>query len=927
MRPLALLLLAGLGAHAWAFAPAGDTDVYQGVEPSRIHRVHPERQRALAHATPWQSFLATEGAGWMARFDEATGLPARAWGPGLDLGPLAGPDDAVNAVLALVERHPELFGVSAAELVPREPAYVARTGIWYVQLDQVVQGVPVWRGGVTARFKHGRLALFGANTWPQASGVNPTPTLSPETAVEQAIELGPEPFAAHQTPSARRVILPLEGPEGRSLHLAWEVHTRTADPPGLWVSHIDAHTGALLNVYNAVRFLSGEVWATHDLRTVDGNTTTSPLPLANLSNGAGASTVTGAAGEFILEESGGFSVSLSGDYVRVYDSDNRIASVEFTGSTYTLTTADATQAEIDSYVFLHHVYDWAQLYAPEVSWGSERITSYVNLNSSCNAYFDGNVNFYREGSGCNNTARIADVNYHEWGHGFHYYSLESGAYDGTIGEGYADVVAFLQTGDNVIAPYFGTDGSGIRDVAPDRVYPDDVVNQTHTDGLIFAGAVWDLLQALIAEKGEAEAFRIVSQLSVEAIKGGPTLTETYDEYALADDDDGDLTNGSPNQCALLEAFGAHGLGPGGSSDALASLGHDTLGNQLPTAAEYPVSAELVNLAPACVEVNLDQARVWFSTDGGTTWDSAALDTDGDNTVQGAIPQQPAGSVVHYYIELSTADGASVSSPAGGVINPHSFAVGELVELYCADFEDDDGGYTHELIDGPDQEGADDWDHGRPTGLADDPDEAFSGRNVWGNDLGGGRYNGEYQPGVHNRLSSPAIDISGDHAALILQFRRWLNVEDGHYDEARVLVDGEVAWSNYATSRAEGDAHHKDTEWALHTVRLTDPDGDGLVTLSWEIESDEGMELGGWNLDDVCIYALTTVEDPGEDPGEDSGQDDSGDGEEDPTGDDTGVDESLEIKPTTCGCTTPTAPAAPPAAWLGLAALVGLRRRR
>ena len=36
------------------------------------------------------------------------------------------------------------------------------------------------------------------------------------------------------------------------------------------------------------------------------------------------------------------------------------------------------------------------------------------------------VAFLSRGGGCNNTGRIADVSYHEWGHGFHYYNLLSG---------------------------------------------------------------------------------------------------------------------------------------------------------------------------------------------------------------------------------------------------------------------------------------------------------------------------------------------------------------------------------------------------------------------------------------------------------------------------------------------------------------------
>ena len=91
------------------------------------------------------------------------------------------------------------------------------------------------------------------------------------------------------------------------------------------------------------------------------------------------------------------------------------------------------------------------------------------MSETCNAYFDGTLNFYQAGGGCNNTGRIADVSYHEWGHGFHYYNLVSGEFDGAISEGIGDSVAVLNTGDYVISPYFFTSGGGIRELSSDRV--------------------------------------------------------------------------------------------------------------------------------------------------------------------------------------------------------------------------------------------------------------------------------------------------------------------------------------------------------------------------------------------------------------------------------------------------------------------------
>ncbi|MCB9741238.1 MAG: hypothetical protein H6740_01270 [Alphaproteobacteria bacterium] len=907
-----LALMLGPNGLNTAQAFTGDDDIYIGVEPTLLQHFHQERQDALRHGEGWQSFLSLESDAWQARFDERTGTPLRAWGDGLYVGPASDAHSVELGLLAFFGKHETLLGVSADELRLKSANYVEGTDTWYVDFDRLVDGVPVYRGGVTARLRGGLLVMFGAATHP-AADIDAQPTLSAETALEESIALGPAPEAAHSVEGARLVVLPLLDEGELVYHLAWETRTRTATPPGIWVSHVDAHSGALLNVYNEVRFITGQLYAEHDDRHPGNGTITSPLPLGRVENDGGG-TNADEQGVFTLTEDGRFSTELRGSYVTVNNQGGDDAYAEFSGSSFTWTTRDADIAEIDSYVFLHEVRDWGLTYAPDVSMVRSRLTSNVNLNQSCNAYYDGDVNFFVAGSGCNNTGRIADVNYHEWGHGFHYTSLEAGQFDGSISEGIGDVVSALMTGDSVIAPYFMTSGSGIRELATDRVYPDDWVGEVHTDGLIFAGAVWDLWEVLGEVYPEDEAYDLTVTLFANAIKAGPTIPESYDEFVLADDDDNDLSNGTPNQCQLLEAFQRHGLGPGGVSSLL-YLGHETVENQLPTAADYPLSAELTNLAPECVESRVSSAKVHFSVDNGDSWEVADLDVAG-NDVSGAIPAQEPGSKIEYYVETIDQNGDSTFNPTGGSINPHSFFVGELVELRCDDFDSDDGGYWSELLSGSNDEGANDWQHGNPNGAGGDPAFAYSGRRVWGNDLGDGNYNGEYQNDKHNRLNSAPFDVSeaGD-APLVLQFRRWLTIEDGYYDQAEVLVDGERVWGNHESNRNAGDEHHVDEQWSLHTELIEDADGDGEVTISWDLISDGGLTFGGWNIDDVCVYTVNFTPDLGEDDTgvPDGGLDIPGDG-----------DVKLQAG---CGCSGAPAPRSG-LGWAGLAlVLVGWMRRR
>ena len=144
----------------------------------------------------------------------------------------------------------------------------------------------------------------------------------------------------------------------------------------------------------------------------------------------------------------------------------------------------------------------------------------------------------------------------------------------------------------------------------------------------------------------------------------------------------------------------------------------------------------------------------------------------------------------------------------------------------------------------------------PSGAYGDPSQAHSGRGVWGNDLGYDQYNGAYQNDKHNRLNSPVYDLA-HHEGVFLHYYRWLTVEDGYYDQARILADGEQVWTNWGTKQ-DGVEHHLDDQWMPHAVSLEGHTEDREVQISWEIQSDAGLYFGGWNIDDVCVVAPATA---------------------------------------------------------------------
>ncbi|HYC76597.1 MAG TPA: hypothetical protein VEI02_03115, partial [Planctomycetota bacterium] len=128
---------------------------------------------------------------------------------------------------------------------------------------------------------------------------------------------------------------------------------------------------------------------------------------------------------------------------------------------------------------------------------------------------------------------------------------------------------------------------------------------------------------------------------------------------------------------------------------------------------------------------------------------------------------------------------------------------------------------------------------------------------WGNDLvPASNWDGLYKPSLRNHLTSPVVNCTGK-TGVTLSYRRWLSVEDGTYDQARIRVSiaggpWSTVWQNAATSG--GLAHHVDAAWAHHVIRLPSADNQANVRLRFELETDAGLELGGWTLDDLELDA-------------------------------------------------------------------------
>lgn len=185
-----------------------------------------------------------------------------------------------------------------------------------------------------------------------------------------------------------------------------------------------------------------------------------------------------------------------------------------------------------------------------------RLTTRVNIEATCNASFDGSdlsINFFRAGNGCSNTAS-SDIVLHEYGHAIDF--AHGGILDSGYSEGFGDALAIVVTRQPLIGRDLHGPGTALRDARKVVAYPPSSP-EPHFAAQVYAGFTWELIQQLEKRSKhhtDEDAFEVARRLILAADAMNPKdIPDAVRLAFLADDDDGDLTNGSPHFAQLAAA--------------------------------------------------------------------------------------------------------------------------------------------------------------------------------------------------------------------------------------------------------------------------------------------------------------------------------------------------------------------------------------
>ncbi|MEM7052393.1 MAG: hypothetical protein AAF604_22195 [Acidobacteriota bacterium] len=285
-----------------------------------------------------------------------------------------------------------------------------------------------------------------------------------------------------------------------------------------------------------------------------------------------------------------------------------------------------THSARSSYYHITRFKEKAVSWLPGNAWVDSAHEVRVNIDNVCNAYWSppGGFNgFFQEGFymtlHCFNTGEVGGIFLHEVGHGLDQNDAQ-GVADGGTGEAYADVVALFGFHDSCngagfwdqTCPSYGfpcttctgirdmdyaahTDGGGSPVTAPftttnfANTCPSSFFtvgpcgNSGHCESHVATGAIFDLVtRKMVPTLDEATAWFVAErdwmlgmQIATAAFNcnettfasDGCSATSWFNAMLAADDDDGNLANGTPNAGFIFEAFDDHNIACGTAGDA------------------------------------------------------------------------------------------------------------------------------------------------------------------------------------------------------------------------------------------------------------------------------------------------------------------------------------------------------------------------
>jgi Zn-dependent metalloprotease len=451
-----------------------------------------------AEAGDFRAFVRKNPANWQYLADESTGRIKDVYGA---VSPSYGatPQTAARGFLAANEA---LVNAASGDL---RLASTKNGTISHLVYRQYHDGIPVEGAIVQIQVDgNGRTVWLETLADPAVSAVDTEPGISTSQAEADAARFAGLTQLPEGHPVTTLVILPGETRD----RLVYKVRFSTEVPLGAWIYYVDAADGAVVSTYDEL--LDGTSGTVHGkILPLDGRSVPTSKDMADeYVSVAGNRTTTKSTGSYSSSSVGTVRSDMTGPWAHVenYDTSELTRSASSASWTWSYSSGSTRLDELNVFYHLNRIHDYfkgtfgvTQMDFPikatvhyQQKAGTDYANAFYNPQTQSLSFGDG------DGVNARDSAKAAEVIYHEYGHATHdhvYAAITDAGIASmqirSMGEAWADYFSQVLTGDDEFGEWWILDPAQHRALVNTLRYPNDMQGEEHADGPIYAGALWD----------------------------------------------------------------------------------------------------------------------------------------------------------------------------------------------------------------------------------------------------------------------------------------------------------------------------------------------------------------------------------------------------------------------------------------------------
>ncbi len=726
--------------------------------------------------------------------------------------------DAIDSAEEFVQNHVRMFGVAAEDIVftdnPLQPiGFVSQRGEYKftgVNYAQQKNGIDVFRSRMVLLVRNDPgfplvlasvdLRDLGEFEVDRRQAGQPMQAATGRSVLEHVQQVSPL-AGDPEIVSTRQVIWAGVDDMVVEPRLAEEsIVTLDVD---LWLVLTDVVTGEILHDEHLIFF--GGTFGNVSGRATEGigaeqceEEVAMPLKWLEVTSG-GDSAFTDENGDFVLDNPGAtVNATLNGlwfdvsNFLGAETSESEPSAPPVNILFNSANTNPQVRAQVNAYVEANRVRETALAANPAYpTLNNGGFLAVVNRTDGVcpgNAWYNSggpSINFCLAGGGAPNTA-WSSVIHHEYGH---HLVNAGGSGQGQYGEGLGDVMSAIILDSNFIGwGFFGDCNSSLRNADNTIQYPCN--GAIHFCGQLLSGSVWDTRNELVITEPdnytEILAFLAVNSILVHS--GSIITPQITIDWLTLDDDDDDITNGTPHYAEIAAGFGAHNMDapelillsfvfPDGLPDTVLPGGGTTV--------PVEVQANILDPEPGTGVLHVDT---------GDGFVEIPMDESEPNVYIAVFPASDCGTEVDYFFSAETTDGKQVNAPSLGSFTALSAV--QLVVTFQDDFEADLGWSTSNNA------GSGQWQRGIPVDCSrgDPPTDGDGSSRCYLTENDPVDCDSDVDDGSVT-LTSPIMDASAEGS--VISYWRWYSNTFGNGAFQDIFVvevsdNGGASWVNLET---------------------------------------------------------------------------------------------------------------------------------